>query len=61
MKDYYFKGIHYEVKQPILSADPIVKLYEKDFKLLKNYIIELEGKLHRATGEHSKSIKEKGR
>ena len=54
MKDYYFKGIHYAIKNHLLS-DPTVELYETDFKRMKDYILELEWKLYLASGEHTKS------
>lgn len=59
MKDYYFKGIHYEVKNSILSPEPIVKLYEKDFNQMKKYILDLEWRLHCATGETFSGMKTK--
>lgn len=49
-KDYYFEGIHYIVHQGLLDSCPIVKLTEKDFDILKNYILKLEGALYNATG-----------
>lgn len=58
MKDYYFKGIHYAVKNHLLS-DPTVELYEKDFKMIKDYILDLEWRLHCATGETFSGMKTK--
>ena len=48
--DYYFKGIHYIIKQGVLVSCPIVKLTERDFDALKDYILKLEGALYHATG-----------
>ena len=59
MKDYYFKGIHYQVTNPLLSSEPVVKLYEKDFKRIKDYILDLEWRLHCATGETFSGMKTK--
>ncbi len=59
MKDYYFKGIHYQVKNSILSAEPIVQLYDSDFKQIRDYILDLEWRLHCATGETFSGMKTK--
>lgn len=57
MKSYYFKGIHYCIKQPILSINPIVQLYADDFKKMQDYILNLEWRLHCATGETFSGMK----
>lgn len=57
--DHYYKGIHYIEYQGLLDNQPIVKLTESDFKLMRDYIEELEMKIWKMNGEHFGSLKEK--
>ena len=42
--DHYYKGIHYIKYQGLLDNQPIVKLTASDFKLMRDYIEDLEMK-----------------
>lgn len=55
--DGHFEGVHFVEKSHLLS-DNTITLSAEDFKLITDYILELEYKLFLATGEHTKSIKE---
>jgi hypothetical protein len=57
--DHYYKGIHYIIYQGLLDNQPIVKLTAFDFKLMRNYIEELEWKLYELTGQTFVPLKEK--
>lgn len=57
--DHYYKGIHYVKYQGLLDNQPIVKLNDFDFRLMRNYIEELEMKIYNLTGEHFGPLKEK--
>ena len=58
-RGYYFQGIHYIVAQGLWDSCPIVKLTERDFDILKDYILKLEGALYNATGLTTKESIEK--
>ena len=57
--DHYYKGIHYIKYQGLLDNQPIVKLTAYDFKLMRDYIEQLEMKIHNINGEHFGNLKEK--
>lgn len=59
MKDFYYKGIHYIVKRNLFNSQPIVKLTERDFRLMRDYIEELEWKLYCINKETFGPLKEK--
>lgn len=53
---FNFKGIPYIKYINILENKEMVKIEEKDFKKMRDYIMELEWKLYKATGEKAKSF-----
>lgn len=57
--DHYYKGIHYIKYQGLLDNQPIVKLTDFEFKLMKNYIEDLEMQIYKLTGKHFGPLKEK--
>ena len=58
--DYYYKGIHYIKYQGLLDNQPIVKLTAFDFKLMRDYIENLEWELYKLTGQKFVPLKKKG-
>lgn len=58
--DHYYKGIHYIKYQGLLDSQPIVKLTAYNFKLMKNYIEDLEMQVDKLTRKHFDPLKEKG-
>ena len=57
--DHYYKNIHYIKYQGLLDNQPIVKLAASDFKLMRNYIEDLEKQVYNLTGKHFGPLKEK--
>ena len=57
--EHYYKGIHYIKYQGLLDSQPIVKLSASDFKLMRDYIEQLEMKIYNLTKEHFGTLKEK--
>ena len=57
--DHYYKGIHYVKYQGLLDNQPVVKLTAFNFKLMRDYIEDLEMQIYRLTGKHFSSLKEK--
>ena len=53
---FKFKGLPYFVSTDISRKKRIVEMEEKDFKKMKDYIMELEWKLHKATGGKSEEF-----
>lgn len=57
--DRYYKGIHYIEYQGLLDYEPIVKLTAFNFKLIRDYIEDLEAEIYNLTGKPFNPLKEK--
>ena len=50
LREYDFKGIPYIVYKDMWDSCSFAKLFEKDFDILKDYVLKLEDALYNATG-----------
>lgn len=55
--DHYYRGIHYIKYQSLLDDQPLVKLTAYNFKLMRDYIEDLEMQIYELTGKHFDSLK----
>lgn len=55
--DHYYRGIHYIKYQGLLDDQPLVKLTAYNFKLMRDYIEDLEMQIYELTGKHFDSLK----